>query len=53
MQFEFAGFGVITDKVIEEGDVITFYTGDYLDADPGTSHDDYVFELEHKRKLFW
>jgi len=47
------GYGVVTDKVIEERECITYYSGEYLKEDPGTSKDAYVFQVQHKRKIYW
>ena len=47
-----SGMGVTTDCYIPKGGFIAFYHGDFLEKDP-KSDDEYVFEIQRRRKLYW
>lgn len=49
-----SGKGVIALEDIEEGDFITYYSGERLQEEPDQSVDDsYVFEIQLNRKIVW
>lgn len=49
----FLGKGVISTKDISAGEYILFYSGTYLEHDPGNEDDDYVFEVIANAKKYW
>lgn len=47
----FSGLGIMTDKLIEEGEFVTYYDGDRVTQLP--ADDDYVFQIEAFKRLIW
>ena len=49
---QFKGHGVFTDKFIQAGDFIHYYSGDRLELDP-LDNDTYVFAIKSGKKQIW